>query len=619
MKKLLLSLFVLQYISFYADAQLTVGITTIAGTGAYAFGGDGGPATLAKMEKPDAVTVDKYGNVYIMDMYNQRVRKISPDGTITSVAGNGTHGFTGDGGPATNAEVNFPTGIAVDTNGNIYIADYNANRIREVNVTTGIINTVAGKGTAGYAGDGGLATAAELWAPTGVCFDKQNNMYIADLFNYSVRKVTPAGIISTVAGVGGSSGDTGDNGPATACNFIKPMAVAVDKHGNIFVADGTATRVRKIDAVTGIITAFAGIDTPTHTYYGDGGPATNAILYYPNALAVDDSDYVYISDVDNQRIRVVSPSGIINTVAGNGSAGYSGDGGLATLASINNPNGVAADAMGNIYIADYTNNVVRKVNPIHCPVYPVSITGNSYVSPCDSQRFTPTSGPGMWTTSGGHTAISDSGWIHCITTTTNAVDTIQYTFVDSCGSVSAKSPIAVYSMVRYDSLSNIHGKKYLCFDSSYTLTDSAQGGIWSVTDTNATITASGKITAHARGADTVKYTLSNSCGITTKTYDVWIFSQWACDSANFVPTIAGAIENDITLFPNPATNTLNIRVSDLTYTSFTITDNLGKLWLSQPINTLQSEIPIRNIPSGLYFIHFTSPTNPTTRKFLKDE
>jgi len=332
-------------------------ITTVAGNGILGYSGDGGPATSASLGYLAGVQVDAGGNLYIADTSYHRIRKVDTSGIITTVAGNGTWGYSGDGGLATNASLWGPHGVAVDTGGNLYIADLVNHRIRKVD-TSGIITTVAGNGTYGYSGDGGPATNASLWWPSGIAVDANGSLYIADIGNHRIRKVDTSGIITTVAG-NGNSVYSGDGGPATNASLRDPADVAVDASGNLYIADRDNQRIRKVDTL-GIITTMAG--NGTYGYSGDGGPATSASLWLPPDVAVDASGNLYIADSDSQRIRKVDTSGIITTVAGNGTRGYGGDGGPATNASLRYPEGVALDANGNLYIADTRNERIRKVD-----------------------------------------------------------------------------------------------------------------------------------------------------------------------------------------------------------------------------------------------------------------
>ena len=330
-------------------------ITTVAGNGTYGFTGGGGAATSAELSSPNGVALDAAGNVFIADTYNQRIRKVDSRGIITTVAGNGALGYSGDGGAATNARLCAPTGASLDASGNLYIADAGNGRIRKVSAG-GTITTVAGGGTASRLGDGGAATKASLNMPAGVALDATGNMYIVDEDNNRMRKVDTNGIITTVAG-NGTAGFSGDGGAATNASLIYPGGVAVDAAGNLYIADSGNNRIRKVDT-NGMITTVAG--NGTAGFSGDGGAATNASLYVPLGLALDAFGNLYVADRDNQLIRKVDTNGLITTVAGKGAAGYSGDGGAPTNASLSSPFGVAVDAIGNLYIADTSNYRIRK-------------------------------------------------------------------------------------------------------------------------------------------------------------------------------------------------------------------------------------------------------------------
>jgi sugar lactone lactonase YvrE/outer membrane lipoprotein-sorting protein len=329
-------------------------ISTVAGNGTSGYSGDGGPATEAGLASPHCVAVNSAGNLYIADRGNNRIRKVTAAGIISTVAG-GAFSLFADGGLATAAQLNAPIGMAVDSSGNLYIADSANSRIRKV-TSAGIISTVAGNGTRGSGGDGGLATAAQLaFGPSGLAVDSAGNLYIADRGNNRIRKVTPAGIISTVAG-NGNSPYSDDDGQATAAKLSITTGVAVDSAGNFYIADRDSNRIRKV-TTEGVISTVAG--NGTIGFSGDGALATAAQLSSPSGVAVDSAGNLYIADYGNLRIRKVTTEGIISTVAGRGFGGLLGDGGPATAAQVNYPNGVALDSEGNLYIAE--NNRIRKV------------------------------------------------------------------------------------------------------------------------------------------------------------------------------------------------------------------------------------------------------------------
>jgi trimeric autotransporter adhesin len=344
----------------------------VAGTGSYGYSGDGGQATSAALYYPYGVAVDASGNIYIADTDNERIRMVTKStGIISTVAGTGSSGSSGDGGQASSAALRNPYGVALDASGNIYIADTYNHRIRMVTKSTGIISTVAGTGSSGYSGDGGQATSVALRSPQGVAVDASGNIYIADTDNERIRMVTKStGIISTVAGTG-SYGYSGDGGQATSAALSYPRGITVDASGNIYIADNSNHRIRMVTKSTGIISTVAG--TGSYSYSGDGGQATSAALYYPYGVALDASGNIYIADTYNNRIRMVTKStGIISTVAGTGSFSYSGDGGQATSAVLKYPYGVAVDASGNIYIADTYNNRIRMFALSASPAAPPS-------------------------------------------------------------------------------------------------------------------------------------------------------------------------------------------------------------------------------------------------------
>ena len=411
------------------DAESGV-ITTFAGTGEKGFSGDGGPATEAKLDWPTGVAVDSAGNVYIADRQNERIRKVDAEGVITTFAGSGSYNYEGGENdiPAAEASLSWPSGVAVDLDDHVYIADSYNNLIRKVD-TDGIITTIAGSGRVfGYfekpdedeIGDDGPATEAKLDWPIGVAVDADGNVYIADSVHQRIRKLTRMGTeytITTIAGTGDEGdedgdGSIGDDGPATAAQLHGPTGVAVDADGNVYIADSGHNRIRKLSrmgtedeytivtvaasedagdgsAISAQLSAPRGValdadgnvyvaDTGNNQIHklvgedvmtvagtgglGDGGPATNARLLGPRGVVLLADGTLYITDTSNNRVRMVNPEGIITTFAGTGEQGDGGDGGPATSAQLRSPTGITTDSAGNVYIADTANHRVRKVD-----------------------------------------------------------------------------------------------------------------------------------------------------------------------------------------------------------------------------------------------------------------
>ena len=449
----------------------TTGNTTrIAGNGQSGYTGDGGAATLAQLEYPDGIAVDASGDIFVSDLTANVVRMIAPNGTISTYAGQGTQGYTGDGGVATLAQLNAPMGLALDSAGDLYIADSGNNAVRMVS-KGGVITTAAGNGSAGFSGDGAAATSAALQEPEGVAVAPSGLLYIADTFNSRVRVVSLGGVIQTAAGTGISS-FSGDGGPAVSATFFLPTDVATDNGGNLYIADYGNGRIRQVaqgqiktvvgsDSVTvvfnqapantirlngptglavdnsgdifiaeggigtgsslgigdyaiwevnGAGTIFAAAGNGIENYSGDGGPATAAQFNRPANVVLDSLGNLYIADSANNRVRQISASGVITTVAGTGVAGYSGDGGPATKAMFKNPQGLAADADGNVYIADTGNNRIRKLLPDGTIL---SIVGNGnasfYGDDGNGNSASLHAPEGLYSAGGGYIYIADTG------------------------------------------------------------------------------------------------------------------------------------------------------------------------------------------------------------------
>src|SRR5579872_137042 len=413
--------FIIGLAAMLCSAQpVTYTIKTIAGNGTSGFSGDSGAATGAELAGPYSVALGSGNTIYIADQANHRIRQVSSSGTITTVAGNGTAGYTGDGSGATGAELNAPLGIAVDSSGNLYIAD-TANAVVRKVTSGGTISTIAGSNSAGpgYSGEG-AATGNQLFAPSAVIVDSSGNVYISDTGNSRIRKVS-GGNISTIAG-NGIPGYGGDSGLATNAEINGPIGLALDSAANLYIADTSNNRIRMV-RTDGTIVTVAG--TGTAGFSGDGGLATSAKLNHPLGVAVDSAGAIYIVDDFNARIRKVGSNGFISTIAGDGSFGYLGDGGPATSAQLRFPTGVAVDTAGNVYVADDQNNVVRLLTASAPP---------PTIGP-------PVINPGGVATAGGYggsTTIAPGTWIE-IFGTNLAVDSRPWATADFTGNTAPTS------------------------------------------------------------------------------------------------------------------------------------------------------------------------------------
>jgi hypothetical protein len=389
MKKFIAQLVFTTSLSFVGSLSAQ-NISTVAGsiTLGAGYSGDGGAATAAELFGPTGVAFDASGNMYIADYTNNVIREFDhTTGDISTVAGNYALGgsYSGDGSAATAAGLKNPAAVAIDASGNIIIADGGNHVLRKVDHTTKNISTIAGINSSGFSGDGGPATAAELYLPTSVALDASGNIYLSDYGNDIIRKIDAGtGNISTVAGNHSlGPGYSGDGGPATAAELNNPACVTLDHAGNIYFTEYNNSVVRKVDKSNGLISTIAGNHTMGTGFSGDGGPATMAELAHPWGVSVDGSGNLFFSDQFNNVIREVSSLGNINTIAGNylDGFGYNGDGGPATAAELYSPAGVALDATGNLFIADNNNNLIREVNSVTIGIDGITLVNELNIYP----------------------------------------------------------------------------------------------------------------------------------------------------------------------------------------------------------------------------------------------
>jgi sugar lactone lactonase YvrE len=348
-------------------------VTTFAGNGMQ--GSTEGTGTAAMFNYPYGVAVDAAGNVYVADSYNHKIRKISSVAVVTTLAGNGTLGSNDATG--TLAKFNYPLGVAVDAAGNVYVADIYNNKIRKI-TSTGVVTTLAGSSSTGAID--GIGTAASFNNPTGVAVDATGNVYVADNSNHKIRKITSAGVVTTLAG-NGTAGAI--DGIGTAASFNFPTGVAVDAAGNVYVADNINQKIRKITSA-GVVSTLAG----SGTYGSTDATGTAASFYNPNGVAVDATGNVYVADNNNQKIRKITSAGVVTTLAGNGTVGATDA--IGTAASFYDPTGVAVDAAGNVYVADYSNHKIRKISLFGYSISPTLPTGLSFNATTGTISGTPT-------------------------------------------------------------------------------------------------------------------------------------------------------------------------------------------------------------------------------------
>jgi len=638
--------------SFRAHAQ---NISTVAGSYSLGSGyaGDGGAATAAQLANPNGVAVDRAGNMYIAEYNNHIVRKVSATGVISTYAGTGSSGYTGDGGAATAATLYNPMGVAVDTAGNVYVAEYSNHVVRKIN-TAGVISTYAGNGSAGFSGDGGAATAAQIYRPVGLCVDDTGNVYIGDSWNHRIRKVNTSGVMSTVAG-NGTAGYSGDGSAATAAKLNYPHGIAVTSSGKLYVADYSNYVVREVNMPTGNIATVAGNNT--YGYSGDGSVPIWAQLSHPIGVAVDPTQTkLYIADLDNNRVRMITNPPNIITYAGNGTSGFSGDGGAANAAQLSQPAGLICDVNGNLYICDRLNQVIRKVAPA-----PAAITGTLSMCVSGTTTLTTTVSSGYWvsgnpsvatvsgtgvvtglaagtariyyststelgiaivTVNAMPAAITGAGTV-CVGASTTlasataggtwATSTSTVATVSSSGSVAgvaAGTAVITYSMGGscyvtkgmtvnpMPDAGTITGTDNVCMGNATTLSNAATGGTWSSSNTSvATVSATGVVSGVAAGTTTISYSVTNSCGTNHATYPFTV---------NSCPSSVGELQRGVLLsvHPNPTSGVIDVFCSSVNdeKVELIITDITGQKVKTANISANSHMLMELNLAPGIYLL-----------------
>lgn len=610
--------------SFSANSQT---IYTLAGNGTAGYSGDGGPSTAAQVNNPMGVATDAAGNVYIADYDNNRIRKVSTSGVVTTVAGTGFGGyFAGhDGGPATAAWIKWPYDIAVDAAGNIYFSDFGNNIIRKID-GSGIITTIGGipGSIPSYGGDGGPATAANFGNVSGIAVDLSGNVLVADEVNHRIRKINVStGIVTTIAGIGLAT-FSGDGGPATDARLNGPTGVGVDGAGNIYIADNANNRVRKVNT-SGIITTFAGVGTP-YGYTGDGGPATIARFSYPKAIRVDNPGNVYICDWNNNCVRKINTSGVITTVTGTGVAGFSGDGGAPGLAKLDHPMGVAVRSTdGDIFISDRGNNRIRHIKVGDAPIFtwgesrtlnicPIEFTLVDTALTVDDVNVGETETWSSVTLPVHGTLVASYSTL----STGSTVAPVGISYAPAIGYVGPDSfdirvtdgvysdTITLYlNVLPSPSAGTITGPDTVCPGLNITLHDTASGGVWSSSNTAlATVAAAtGVVTGILPGTVVISYTVTNPCGTATVTDTVRVLATVPCISA--VPVIPpGATLSEVVLTPNPNSGSFSLMVlsGQEGIAQIEVFDIVGRKVAERSVQKNKQVAITLDQPAGMYLI-----------------
>ena len=616
MIKTSIATFFVLFLSLISQAQI---ITSFAGNGSSGHTGDGGAAISAGIGEPDECAFDSHGNLYFGDVLGNVVRKITPCGIITTVAGNGVAGYNGDSILAISASITTPSGIAFDSLDNMYIAELGDSRIRRVDAISGIITTLAGNGTAVYGGDGGPATEATFDYVNNICFDRHGNLYVTDGSN-RIRKIDALGIITTFAGTG-TGGYTGNGGYAIDAEIEDLYGICSDTMGNIyFEQQGADAVVRKVDTA-GIISTIAGNGSATPS--GDGGPAIDAGLN-PFGLAHDKMGNLYISGYIMNDVRKIDISGIIYTVAGTGIAGFSGDGGNADSAELNVPYGITVDDNGNLYIPDRSNHRIRRVtfHPVVTPTITVTIGSSTGDTICSGTPVIYTS-----SVSGSGTTSFSYQWL--VNGNPVADTTSTYTYVPANGD-SVRCVLSAAGICYTPGSNEINMVVAPVATPTITLSGPATATVGSTVTVTATITGAGSsydikwydngILFATTTAPMVAYTMTAGTNLITATvlstssgcYDTATSAAHSITSAN-----AGIINlgsQSVSLYPNPAHDELLITSSG-NISNIIITNILGQNVFSSDYSAPQVQVNVAGLPAGVYFVTINGNE---VRKFVKE-
>lgn len=564
--------FLFFFLVWNVDFIFSQNITTYAGNGIYGIGIDNIPALNSSLAAPYQIAADAAGNLYIADNDNHRIRKVSPTGLITNVAGQGTSGFGGDGGPATSAFLNEPSGVAVDNAGNIYIADYGNCRIRKVN-TSGIISTIAGSGQVGFGGDGGSALLAKFWWPTAVAVDGSGNVYVADWANSRIRVIYPSGIINTFAG-NGSITFSGDGGPANVAGLHYPQDVCTDAAGNVYIADYYNKRVRKVNT-SGIITTIAG--NPSVFTYTNGAPALSVGIPDVVAINVDNFGNLYIVSDASVIYKVNTAGNIFNFVGPWFPDGFAGDGGPAIAAKCKNPQSITSDLLGNIFISDRDNNRIRVI----CapPAQPGLINGSTNLCNGSTSIFSVVPSVGAssysWTLPGGWTGTSNTNTISI--TNNGTVGTLSVVAINPCGEISIQSTIAI-NIQPPPSLTIIPSSSISCSNEVVSLSvTGANSYSWSTGSFSANISVSPSTTSTYSVVGSDLFGCTNSSAITLSvlplpSINISAVSQTLCSGQTATLVANGA--STYTWTPI-ISNSASLSISPFLSSNYTVTGTGG--------------------------------------------